>query len=272
VVDKVFVDLVYEAAQSQPDAKGTVTLSKDELEDRWTTSKHGFTSNRYRWTTRFVYLNGDEVAGPSGADERATLVVHDPVVGRLRKTFDVSLDPQSVQAVVLKIRYVGPGGQAEEVRQPFTATGSWDYTRPLAEGAPRDLQYSWSVEYKDGFTDDDTPWTTLRDTDEAPTIEARRYRVPVQVDGEGLDWTRWRTAYVTVTYRDADHDYEKVDEVRLTKDQAFATVEEMAFSPRARTYEYRATFAPRDGSDPVEVPAGGGTTSRSGPLLLDTLV
>ncbi|HWT25187.1 MAG TPA: hypothetical protein VN213_16915 [Solirubrobacteraceae bacterium] len=271
-IQKVYVDLVYEAAQSHPDAKGTIELNPEKLEDRWTTSKHGQTSNGYRYTVRYVFHSGEEVTAKPASDERGTLVVHDPLVGRLRKTFDVSLDPQTVEHVTLKVRYERPGQEPEETRNVFTSTGSWEYVRTLTEGASRELKYSWSVQYKDGLSEDDTPWQALGADADPPSITARRYRVPVLVDGEGLDWSQYRTVYVTITYRDDDHGYEKVEELRLNQGEPMASVEMFGFSPRARTYEYAAMLVPRDGSDPVEINGNGTPLTRTGPLLLETLV
>jgi hypothetical protein len=271
-IEKVYVSLVYGAARSQPDAKGTVALDKDTLEARWTTSKHGQSSNSYDYTVRYVFHNGEEVTARSESDERGTLVIHDPLVGRLRKSFDVALDPQTVEHVTLKVRYERTPGEPEETRNIFTSTGSWEYVRALSDGAAREVRYSYSVQYKDGLVEKDTPWKTLAADEDAPTITARRYRLPILVDAEGVDFGRWRTVYVMVAYRDENHGYEKVDELRLTKEKPTETVEMFAFSPRARSYEYQATFVPRDGSDPLEVPPDGIPAVDSGPLLLDTLV
>jgi hypothetical protein len=272
-IEKVYVDLEYQAARNHPDAKGTITLSPTTLEGRWTTSKHGETSSAYSYTVRYRFHNGDEVSAKQASDERGTLVIHDTLTGRLRKTFDVALDPQTVDAVTLKVRYKRPGQEPEERRNTFTSTGSWEYVRTLSEGAGRDLEYSYSVQYKDGLAENDSIWKRLTAEEDPPTIAARRYRLPIQLDAEGLPWDTWRTVYVTITYRDDPHGYEKVDELRLTKDEPMKTVEMLAFSPRARAYDYVTTFVPRNGAEePLQVPADGVPATRSGPLLLETLV
>jgi hypothetical protein len=272
-IEKVYVDLEYGAARNEPDAKGTVALKDGVFEGRWMTSKHGQTSNTYSYTVRYVFHNGEEVTSKPASDERGTLVIHDPLTGRLRKTFDVALDPQTVDNVALKVRYRRPGHEPEESRNIFTSTGSWEYVRTLSDGDPHDLQYSYSVQYKDGLAEEDAPWLPLTGEQDPPTIAARRYRLSIMLDGEGVPWDKWRTVYVTITYRDEPHQYEKVDELRLTKDEPMKTVEMLAFSPRARAYDYVTTFVPRNGSDdPVQVPEDGVPVTRSGPLLLETLV
>jgi hypothetical protein len=271
-IKEVYVDLLYDSAAGEPDAKGTVKLSEQSLLGHWTTSKHGRASNRYSYTVRYVMKDGGEIRSEAKNDDRSTLVVHDTLVGRLRRTFDVVLDGPTVDNLELKVRYEDPPADPEEVRHPFTATGSWEYVRPLREKGPQTLRYAYDVQYKDGEAES-FGWRDLAAGDELPTIKARRFRFSILVDGEGLDWTRFRVALVEITYRDEAHGYEKIQELRVTKDQAFQTLEVLGFKPDARAYSYRATLVPRDGGDPIEVPpAGGAAPTRTGALLLETLV
>jgi hypothetical protein len=64
----------------------------------------------------------------------------------------------------------------------------------------------------------------------------------------------------------------KIDEIRLTKDAPFQSVEVMAFAPDARQYEYHVTLAPLAAGPQVEFPPSGLTEKKTGILLLESLV
>jgi hypothetical protein len=269
-IKEVYIDFLYESAASEPDAKGTVKLSEKEMRGAWSCSKHGRTSSSYTYTVRYIYKSGrEETEKPVKADT-GTLVIHDKLIDRLRRTFDVMLDPATVENLSLKVRYEDPRG-AEETTQTFTTTGSWEYVRAIREGGTRDIKYRVEVQYKDGELET-AQWKPLKPADDLPTIKVRRYRLGIMLDGEGFDWNKWRSANLEITYKDDGHQYLKVSDVRLTKDQQFQTVEVLAFAPDARTYFYRATLVPRDGGEPVTIPPPEAPpASKTGVLLLETL-
>lgn len=270
-IKDVFVDLVYEPAQNEPDAKGTVHLTDQAPKGVWSTSKHGRASNSYQYTTRYLFKDGREESDSRKSDDRGTLVIHDALVGRLRRTFDVVLDPATVTAVGLKVRYENPPDPPDETRHQFTETGSWDYVRPLHDNAPVGLKYAYDIQYKDGQVDRVT-WANVTPDEDLPSISARRYPFGIMVDAGGLDWTKWRVAMVDVTYRDDRHTYIKQETLRLTKDAPFLSTQVLGFSPEAREYQFKATIVPLNGGSPIEIPAGGGAEKKSGVLLLETLV
>ena len=270
-IKEVYVDLVYEAAQGEPDAKGTVKLTDAQPKGSWSVSKRGRTSNRYQYVVRYKFVDGRETSEAAKSDDRGTLVIDDALVGRLRRTFDVVLDPATVTSVVLKVRYEDPPTPPDEMRHLFTETGSWEYVKPLREGAPETIEYSYDVQYKDGLSDHE-PWAALSPDAELRSIKARRFKIPISVDGGGLDWTKWRVAVIELTYRDDPHDYLKIEEVRLTKEAPLQTVEVLAFAPDAREYAYRATLVPLGAGSPVEIPSDGTTHKKSGMLLVESLV
>lgn len=267
----VFVDLVYDAARTEPDAQGTVHLTASELKGQWSTSKHGRSSNTYQYVVRYLFKDGREQSATSRSDSRGTLVVHDAIVSRLRRTFDVAMDAATVASVLLKVRYPDPPRPTEEARHVFTDTGSWEYVRPLSQGGPEAIDYSYDIQYKDGQVDR-VGWKSLTRDDESPAITARRFRFSLMVDGGGLDWTRWRVAVIDLTYRDDDHQYLHQDTLRLTRDGNFLQSEVLAFAPDAREYEFHAVIAPLGDGEPVEVPPDGGTRKAKGVLLLERLV
>lgn len=271
-IKDVYCDFGYDAARGEPDSKGTVHLTKDKQEDRWRASKHGAQSNRYTYTPRYVFLDGKEVTGATVSDDREMLVVHDTIVGRIRRSFDVSLDPQTVENVTVVVRYENPPQAPEESRNVFTTTGSWEYVRPVSDHASQNISYSVGVSYKDQLTERRGPFP-LAPGDDPPTIVARRYRFSIGVDGEGIDWNRWRSAYVRLHYNDQAHGYDMVsEELKISREAPYQSVDVFAFSPTARAYGYSTTFVPRDGSDPVQVPPDGSEAQRTGVLLLETLV
>lgn len=271
-IAEIFVDFVYEPASSEPDAKGTVRLKSDQAQGQWTTSKHGRASNRYKYVVRTKFKDGREVAEAPRADDRGTLIIHDSLSGKLRRTFDVVLDPDTVTAIAMRVRYDDPPNPPVEERHVFTSTGSWEYTRPLREGAPTTLQFSYDVQYKDGEFES-FAWRSLAVDAALPPIRARRFRIGLSVDGGGLDWTRWRVAIVEIAYRDPEHAFvQTFDPIRLNAQEDFKTVDVLAFAPDRRSFEYRATLVPKDGSDPVQVPADGSAATHRGMLLLETLV
>jgi hypothetical protein len=175
---------------------------------------------------------------------------------------------------MVRVRYRDAAHGVDEIaRGTLNATGSWDYSRAVLEGAPRELEYSALIQYSDGNTEE-TPWRTLGPDEQPPAIQARRYKFSVIVDGSRLDWTRWTTAYVHMEYADRAHSYTIATEapLRVTSEASLHRFDVLAFSPQARTYRYRVTLVPRAG-DPVEVPAAGDlASSDKGLLLLDTLV
>ncbi|HXT33261.1 MAG TPA: hypothetical protein VN716_28370 [Vicinamibacterales bacterium] len=270
-ISDVFVDLLYPSAAGEPDTKGTVHLTETALKGQWSSSKHGRTSNQYQYVVRYKFKDGHEETAPSKTDDRGTLVVHDTLVGRLRRTFDVMLDPQTVNGLTLKVRYEAPPEAPEDTRHQFTETGSWDYVRPLREHAPTDLKFAYDVQYKDGESDS-TTWSSVTPDQELPSIRARRYKFDIMVDGGGLDWTKWRVAHVDVTYKDDTHGYEKTDTLHLDKANPVGTLPIQGFRPDAREYEFHAVLSPIGGGAPLEIPGPGTTAKKSGVLLLETVV
>jgi len=270
-ISDVFVDLLYPSAPGESDAKGTVRLTEQALKGQWSSSKHGRTSNQYQYAVRYKFKDGHEETATAKMDDRGTLVVHDTLVGRLRRTFDVMLDPQTVSGLTLKVRYEAPPDAAEETRHQFVESGSWDYVRPLRQNAPADLKFEYDVQYKDGQFDTGN-WVTVTPDQELPAIRARRYKFDVMVDGGGLDWTKWRVAHVDVTYKDADHDYERSETVHLTKDGPIGTIPIQGFRADAREYEFHVLLSPLNGGSPLEIPGPGKTAKKTGVLLLETVV
>ncbi|HVV88419.1 MAG TPA: hypothetical protein VHE35_35495 [Kofleriaceae bacterium] len=273
-VTAAYVDLEYPGAPGEPDARKQLKLSQDHPTAAWSVSKHGATSASYRYSVRYQMKDGSEQEAPARTDDRSTLVIHDLLAARLRRTFDVVLDPATVKAVLVRVRYRDEAhGIDETARNLFSATGSWDYARPIIEGAPRAVDYGVLIQYADG-AQEERPWVTLGADDPTPVLAARRFKFSVIVDGTRLDWHKWATAYAYLEYDDADHDYHLATDapLRITSDQALARFDVMAFSATARSYRYRVTMVPLDGA-PIDVPADGtlATTDR-GVLLLHTLV
>lgn len=268
----VFVDFVYEPAASEPDAKGTVRLTQTTDKGQWTTSKHGRTSNRYTYTVRTKYKDGREASERARADDRGSLLVHDTLAGKLRRTFNVALDPNTVTNLALRVRYEDPPNPPVEDRNVFASTGSWDYVRALRQGAPTTVKYAYDVQYQDGEFES-FPWKPLAADDALPLISARRFRFSIPIDAGGLDWSRWRVAIVEVTYRDERHNFVlESDPIRLTENEPMKAVAVLAFDNQKRDFAFRATLVPKDGSDPVQIPPDGSSASHRGTLLLETLV
>jgi len=268
-IKTVYVDFLYEPAQKEPDAKGTVELTEAKLKGQWSTSKHGQTGNAYRYIVRSVFKDGREISDKPMSDERGTLVIHDTLVGRLRRTFNVALDPATVTSLSLRVRYEDPPNQPDETQHLFTETGSWEYVRPLGQNSPQALKYAYDIQYRDGQFDPISGGTLTPDQ-ELKAIVARRFKFSIMVDGGGLDWAKWRVAVVDLTYRDDKHDYLKIETLRITKDSQFQTLEVLGFAADARKYAFHALLVPLQGT-PVEYPPDGGTETRTGILLLETL-
>jgi len=269
-ISDVYVDFSYDAASSEQDAKGSVHLTDKEPHGSWSCSKHGRTSNTYTYTVKYKYKTGREETEKPVKAETGALVIHDKLVDKLRRTFDVMLDPATVDNLTLKVRYEDGKAAPEETIQPFTTTGTWEYVRALREGGPKAIKYQYEVQYKDGELET-SEWKTVMPEDDLPTIKVRRYRLGIMLDGEGVDWTKWRSANLEITYQDKKHGFLRVTDVRITKDQAFQTVEVLAFAPDARSYLYRATLVPRDGSDPTQIPPDGSQGTKTGVMLLESL-
>ena len=273
-LEAVYVDLEYPPAFGEPDARKQMRLTQTTPTGSWSVSKRGSTSNDYRYGVRYQMKDGSQQTAPVKSDDRGTLVIHDLLAARLRRTFDVILDPATVKAVLIRVRYRDEAhGIDETARNLFTATGSWDYARPVIEGAGRSVDVSVLIQYSDGAQEEQT-WPTLGPDDATPSVTARRYKFGVIVDGSRLDWRKWATAYVHLEYDDDGHDYHVATEapLRVVTEAAVQRFDVLAFSPTARGYRYRITMVPLDG-DPIDVPADGTlATSDRGLLLLHTLV
>ncbi len=264
-IKEVFLDFEYEPARGEADARGTVKLTQAAPVARWSSSKHGRSGNRYNYQPRFIFVNGREVTGPKASDERERLVIHDTIQARLRRNFDVAMDPATVDNVMLKVRYEHPPNPPAEERKQFTASSSWEYVRPLDDGAPQQLRYSHDVQYKDGEMET-IPWKTVTPDQDLPALRVKRHRFLVRMDGTGVDWVKYRAVIVEVTYKDQAHGYVKTDEFRVVKEDPLKEMEVFAFAADARSYSYRATAVPADGSDPKESEG-----TRRGMLLLETV-
>ncbi len=267
-IQDIFVDFHYFAAGNEPDTKGTVHLTVDDRLDSWNSSKHGRTSSRYRYRTKYVFKDGREVESEEVEDHRERLVIHDNLVGRLTRTFDAVLSAGHVNALNLRVRYENPPDDPDEQSHIFSSTGSWEYIRPVTEGATRDLKYRYVVEYADGHVESEA-WHDLPEGAPLETIVARRFPLKIFVEGGGLDWSQWRRAIAELTYEDPDHEYTVIRELLLSERQDFEQLDVLAFSPTARHYTYKVTLVPRDAAtqDPVVA-----TGSQSGILLLETLI
>lgn len=273
-IKDVFVDLVYPNASNEPDAKATVHLTQQTLTGKWTCSKHGALSNTYSYSVRYIFIDGHEIAGPQNQrDDRGTLVINDQLVGKIRRTFEVVMDPQAVSAIILKVRYQDGVNPVEETRKTFNATGTWDYVRPLTAGASQDLEFSYEVSYADGqFESFGT--THVGPNDDLPAIQARRFKFSVGIDGGGVDWEQWRTVLVHLEYQDDKHQFTQINDVRVSKDAPVGGMDIQAFAVGARSYSYRAVFVPSKTGDKqlVQVPGPDSLAKGSGILLLETLV
>jgi len=183
------------------------------------------------------------------------------------------LDPQTVSAVFLKVRYDDGTNPVDEARKVFNATGTWDYVHPLTAGAPQDLQYSYEVSYVDGQFET-FKGGTVGPNDDLPAIQARRYKFSVGIDGGGVDWDDWRTVLVHLEYQDDKHNFTQINDVRLSKDAPVSGVDIQAFSVAARTYWYRAEFVPsKTGKKQLmQVPGPDKLGKTTGTLLLETLI
>ena len=268
-IEKVFVDFSLVGATG-PDAKATVTLTPETVEERWVARNRGAQPGTYEYTAHYRFRDGTEETGPTLQSSQDTLVIDDLLVGRLRKRFDVTIDQNTVENVTVKVLYHDPPLEAVETRQPFTSTGSWEFVQPLRQEGSRTLRYGYLIEYRDKEVED-VPWETLGADQDPPLIHARRFPLTLMLDGDGLPWDVWRTVFLRIEYWDKARGFVQFHDVRVTKDESFQTIEIPAFSPEARTFDFHATFIPRNGGDPVEVPAEG-TRSHRGALVLETLV
>jgi hypothetical protein len=274
-IQEVFVDFALVGATGS-DAKATVKLTSDTVEERWVARNRGGQPATYEYTVRYMFRDGTEEMAPTQHDQhQEALVIDDTLVGRLRKSFDVTLDQNTVENLTLRVLYQDPPLEPAEARQVFTSTGSWEYLRPLRENGSRALRYSTIVQYRDGMVEN-VAWKTLGPDEDPPLIQARRYPLTLTFDGGGLDWDAWRAVFLQVGYEDKPRGFVKFHDVRVSKDQPVQTVDVLAFSPAAaaRHFNYHATFVPRNGaSDPVEVPPDpDGTLDHRGALILDALV
>lgn len=267
-IKDVFVDFEYVAASSEPDARATKHLTSENRLATWTASKHGRSDNRYRYRVKYVFEDGREVETDPRTESTGNLVIHDTLVGRLHRAFDAILSPAYVNALNLKVSYANPPEEPEETSHIFTSTGTWEYVRPVTEGASRDLRYRYLVEFQDGHVTS-VDWVDLPDGAPLDPIVARRFPLSIFVDGGGLDWNRWRRVVAEITYHDPENDYTKIEELFLVESESFVSMQALTFSPTAREYDYRVTLIPSSAEAGEPVVATG---RQAGVLLVETLL
>lgn len=241
-------------AGRESDGEGQVSLSAAQPQGNWSCSKRGNTSNTYKYTVSYHYKpprQPDRDPPPANFTEAESLIINDNLVGRISKTFSVVMDPQSVELVTVKVRYRSSAkAPYEQEQKEFTSSGSWEYTRILDSDDLTTIEYSYDIVYSQDQVIESSPqWCPVADEDVPPPIKAKRYKLTIRADGDGLDWSKWRKATVSLNYKDSAHDYEvDLSPDPIDEETKFQTITINAFSPQMREYGYRVKLLPKPGS------------------------
>ncbi|CAE7340480.1 unnamed protein product, partial [Symbiodinium pilosum] len=269
-IESVFVDLDYQGARASAN-DAVVKLTEAENTGVWQTPRRGSLTRHYSYTVKYKYKDGNELTTRPQRSDSETLVIHDNLASSLRRFFNVIVDPNSVENVILRIRYDGGGGAPVEIARDFNQTESWEYIQSVAEGAPREFIYSYIIQFKDGHITESEDITVGEDDDVEP-IHARRYPMDIFIDGGGLDWTQWRLATVQITYHDPEFNFtDSKSADRITRDSNFTTVPLELFHPSRRTYSYEVNLVPQPGQGPRTPRAMAGTAKIGAALQLKEL-
>ena len=246
VVKEAIVDLEYIAEPNKPDSKKQIRLTQESPLGNWKCFMYGHKDKSYRYKKKWIYLDGTQSESEYITDTRETLVIDDDLVGRVKASFDVLMDPNYVTAAKVEVLYKDEANAVnEEFSKWFTGSETWDWNMRLREGASNQFQYRYFAQFTDGLVKT-SEWKTATSDENIDPIDLKRYKKTLTVDGGMLDWTKWKVVYVNVQHNDLENKYLKEETIRITSEDFMKTFEIMAFSPGSNVFEYTLKFAGND--------------------------
>ncbi len=259
VIDKAVVDFEYKAEPDQPDTRKQITLDQNTTQGTWKTFMYMNEDKTYRYQVKYYYKDGTESESEVKEDTRDTLIIDDQLIGRVRASFDLIMDPSSVKSAKIEVLYEDESlNIREEYSKWFTNAETWDWVMRLREGAATNFKYRYLVEYSDGLVEE-SDWMEASSDEDIPPINIRRYPRMLIVDAFDVDWTQWRRAYLNVRYTDTANNYTVSERVILEDANPFGEVSILAFRPEHLDFEYSVQFVSSGGvvRTPSQVAEGG---------------
>lgn len=265
LIKEAIINLEYTAEPSKPDTKKEIRLNKEKLADNWRCYMYGKKDKQYSYIVKYIYQDGREILGEAKTDTRDTLMIDDLLTSRAKASFDLILDPATVQTAKIEILYEDPSKDIkEEFSKWFTASETWDWSMRLQEGAGKSFKYRYFVQYKDGIVATGS-WVDAESDDDIPPIALGRKVKVLTIDGGLLDWNVWQVVYVSVDYSEPENNYQVSKNIRIDSASPLQSFEVMPFSNNSQPFKYTLKFA-KAGSAPIDVPLQENTT---GLLLLE---
>ncbi|WP_018630844.1 hypothetical protein [Niabella aurantiaca] len=265
LIKEAIVQLVYTAAPDQPDTKKEIRLTKDAPTGNWRCYTYGKKDKSYSYKVKYLYSDGREIESEEKSDTKGTLMIDDLLTGRVKASFDVIMDTNTVKTAKVEILYEDAAkGIKEEYSHWFNGSETWDWSARTQQGAGSAFKYRYFVQYQDGivFT---SPWQDSESDNDIPPITLGRKQKTLTIDGGLLDWTKWQVVYVSVEYNEPDHNYRASKNIRIDANAPLQSFEVMPFANDSVPFLYSLQFA-KAGAAPVSVAQKENTT---GLLLLE---
>ena len=253
VIKEAVVSLEYKDAPGKPDAKKDIKLSQASPTGSWRCYMYGHQSKDYSYIVKYHHIDGSETTSEVKPDSRDTLVVDDMLTGRVKATFDVIVDTNSVKSAKVEVLYQDEQfGIKEEYDHWFKETETWNWTMAQRDKATGKFKYRYFVEYLDGvlYT---SKWTDAESDEDIAPINLRRYKKKLTVDGSSISWTTYSAILVTLSYTEEDRDYFVNETVKIDPDQKKYDFNALAFTSVGKPFKYALQFEKADGTDSVIV-------------------
>ncbi|WP_439581344.1 hypothetical protein [Dyadobacter bucti] len=254
VIREAVVSLEYPHIPGKPDTKKDIRLTQQAPTGNWRCYMYGNSNKTYKYSVRYNHIDGSETQGPEKTDSRDTLMVDDLLTGRVKASFDVILNTDTVKAAKVEVLYEDPAFHIkEEHAHWFKDTETWEWVIRLTEGASQKFKYRYFVEYIDGLLYT-SPWTEANSDEDINPINLRRHKKKLTIDGSSLNWTQWAAVLVTITYSEPEKDYFISETVKIDSEQKKYDFNALAFTAAGLPFKYALQFEKAaEGSDSVLV-------------------
>lgn len=248
-VKEAVVSLEYTSAAGHEDTKSTIRLSKDNPYGSWTCYKYGNKDNNYSYRVKYIYANGREMESPLRKDSTNNLAIDDMLIGVIKATFDVYLNPVTDSKIKVEVRYEDSKLHIlDNFYKWFDSTDSWDWSMRLQQGATDAFKYRYIIQYQDGIVYT-SPWFANTKGVNSFEIKKERFPLKARIMGTALDWSSLLYAFVTVKYNDPENNYNVEETVTLNADNKTTPQEVpiLAFSLDKNKYTCSAEIIPIEG-------------------------
>jgi hypothetical protein len=248
VVKEIDVDFKYLAEPNKSDTRKKVKLTEERPSGDWNCYMYGHDDPTYEYTIKYFYKDGTESESETKRDTRDTLIVNDNLVGRMKASFDMIIDPESVNSAKVEVLYEDSNlGVKEEFSKWFEGSETWNWTMRLRDGGNEEFKYRYTVQYSDGLVHS-SEWKTAMSDEDIPPIDLQRYKKPLMIDAGLIDWTKWKIIYVNAAFDDDENNYHHSETFRLTESNPLVTFNALAFDKKDNIFTYSLKMAGSDGS------------------------